>query len=67
LNIFGRLVLVDTATGAASWSASGPFTVGRGEYNGAATDFIPGAVSHVQAWNYALTPEEADALNRQLL
>ncbi|MEU0030046.1 LamG-like jellyroll fold domain-containing protein [Streptomyces sp. NPDC006335] len=59
--------LAATATGVASWSASGPFTVGRGEYNGAATDFTPGAVSHVQAWNYALTPEEADALNRQLL
>ncbi|WP_330268437.1 LamG-like jellyroll fold domain-containing protein [Streptomyces griseorubiginosus] len=59
--------LAATATGAVSWSSSGPFAVGRGKYDGAATDFTPGAVSHVQAWNYALTPEEADALNRQLL
>ncbi|WP_406166553.1 hypothetical protein OIE52_09320 [Streptomyces canus] len=59
--------LAATATGVTSWSSSGAFTVGRGRYNGAATDFVPGMVSHVQAWNYALTPEEADALNRQLL
>ncbi|MFF4119019.1 LamG-like jellyroll fold domain-containing protein [Streptomyces sp. NPDC001714] len=59
--------LAATLTGATSWSSSGAFTVGRGQYNGAATDFVPGAVSHVQAWNHALTPEEADALNRQLL
>lgn len=60
-------VLAATVTGATSWSSSGAFTVGRSQYNGAATDFVSGAVSHVQAWNYALTPEEADALNRQLL
>ncbi|MFJ3777523.1 LamG-like jellyroll fold domain-containing protein [Streptomyces sp. NPDC090075] len=60
-------VLAATVTGATSWSSPGAFTVGRSKYDGAATDFVPGAVSHVQAWNYALTPEEADALNRQLL
>ncbi|ALV38538.1 hypothetical protein AS200_13935 [Streptomyces sp. CdTB01] len=59
--------LAATATGVTSWSASGAFTVGEGRHDGASADFLPGAVSHVQAWNYALTPEEADALNWQLL
>lgn len=37
-----------------SWTGSGPLTVGRGLYNGAETDFFPGNISDVRAYNQLL-------------
>lgn len=43
--------------------ASGPFTVGRAQWNGQNTDFWDGAVDEVHAYDRALTAEEVSALH----
>jgi hypothetical protein len=55
-----------TSVPAITWISSGPFTIGRTRSNGAATDWWAGNLSNVQAWNYALTPDQVTALNQQI-
>lgn len=66
----GRLyvdgTLAATTTGVTPWAATGTFTVGRAKYNGNSTDYFPGALSDVQAWNYALTQDQVTALHQQI-
>ncbi|MDX6356397.1 MAG: hypothetical protein QOF98_3300 [Streptomyces sp.] len=58
--------LASTVIGVTSWNATGPFTVGRDKYNGTATDHLPATVGDVQAWNYALGPNQVTALYQQI-
>ncbi|MFF3919951.1 LamG-like jellyroll fold domain-containing protein [Streptomyces sp. NPDC001852] len=58
--------LAASATNVTSWSATNAFSIGRSKYNGNNTDFFPGAISDVQAWNYALTPNQVTALYQQI-
>ncbi|WP_405878781.1 hypothetical protein OG762_09155 [Streptomyces sp. NBC_01136] len=58
--------LAATATGVTSWNATNAFAIGRSLYNGSNTDFFPGLISTVQAWNYALTPNQVTALYQQI-
>jgi hypothetical protein len=58
--------LTATATGVTSWSSANAFAIGRSLYNGGNTDFFPGLISTVQAWNYALTPNQVTALYQQI-
>jgi hypothetical protein len=46
-------VLAGSATFTPSWSATGPFTVGRDIVNGTQGDFFPGLISDVRAYNDA--------------
>ena len=58
--------LAATATDVTSWNAANAFTIGRSLYNATDTDFFPGLISTVQAWNYALTPNQIIALYQQI-
>ncbi|WP_329568476.1 LamG-like jellyroll fold domain-containing protein [Kitasatospora sp. NBC_01266] len=49
-------------TGISPWVAGGSLTVGADLVNGQPADFLPGPVTQVQAWNYALTGGQAQAL-----
>ncbi|MCX3058344.1 LamG-like jellyroll fold domain-containing protein [Streptomyces beihaiensis] len=66
----GRLyvngTLAATVTGVTPWSATGPFTVGRAKWAGSGTDYLPGKISDVQAWNYTLTGDQVSALYKQI-
>ncbi|MFR0359253.1 LamG-like jellyroll fold domain-containing protein [Streptomyces sediminimaris] len=66
----GRLyvngTLAATVTGVTPWASTGTFTVGRAKFNGSASDYLPGEVSNVQAWNYALTGDQVSALYKQI-
>ncbi|MFI1105246.1 LamG domain-containing protein [Streptomyces melanogenes] len=44
---------------------AGSLVIGRGKFQGKATDFWPGAVSDVHAYHRALTPAEAAALAKR--
>ncbi|MFI1035873.1 LamG-like jellyroll fold domain-containing protein [Streptomyces sp. NPDC020951] len=66
----GRLyvggALAATTTGVTPWSSTGSFTVGRALYDGNQTDYLPGMVSDVQAWNYTLSANQITALYQQI-
>ncbi len=51
---------------AASWTATGPVSIGRTKWNGTSSDWFEGDISDVQAWNYALTPSQITALYQQI-
>jgi hypothetical protein len=53
-------------TGITPWAATGSLTVGSAQYNAAQTDFFPGSISGLQAWNYTLTAPQVTALYQQL-
>lgn len=46
------------------FGTSGPFAIGRGKWNGSLTDWFPGQISDVEAFNYTLTPAEVTALDQ---
>ncbi|MEZ3178144.1 glycoside hydrolase family 2 [Streptomyces pimonensis] len=52
-----------TVKGGPNHVASGPFTVGRAQWNGRHTDFWDGAVDEVHAYDRVLTAEEVSALH----
>ncbi|WP_236653615.1 LamG-like jellyroll fold domain-containing protein [Streptacidiphilus melanogenes] len=58
--------LAASQTGVTPWSATGVLNLGADQYNGAMTDYFPGSVSDLQAWNYALTPNQITALYQQI-
>jgi hypothetical protein len=58
--------LADTATGVTTINATGPFTLGRGQYNAAPSDYLPGTISTTHTFNYALTPYQVTALYQQI-
>ncbi|MBS2966669.1 LamG domain-containing protein [Actinocrinis puniceicyclus] len=58
--------LAATATGITEWQSTGAFTVGRDLYNGNPTDYFPGEISNLQAFNYALSAPQITALHDQI-
>jgi YD repeat-containing protein len=54
--------LSGSGTNTAPWSASGPLTIGQARYAGKATDFLPGKVADVQAYQRALSASDVSAL-----
>ncbi|MEV4627811.1 LamG-like jellyroll fold domain-containing protein [Micromonospora sp. NPDC049523] len=40
------------------WSSKGAFTIGRGKYAGQLSDYWPGSINDVQAYQQALTPAQ---------
>ncbi|MEV0074440.1 MULTISPECIES: LamG domain-containing protein [unclassified Amycolatopsis] len=58
--------LAQTVTDVTGWNATGPFTIGRGKYGSTSTFYFPGSISHLQAWNYTLTPTQVTALAQQI-
>ncbi|WP_268982802.1 LamG-like jellyroll fold domain-containing protein [Streptomyces sp. HF10] len=58
--------LAATVTGITPWASTGPFTVGSAKYNGAMSDYFPGTLSDVQAWNYTLGADQVTALYDQI-
>lgn len=54
-------VLARSVAHGARWQASGGFQIGRGKWNGAATDFFPGAIADVRAFDHALGDAEIAA------
>ncbi|HEX5114176.1 MAG TPA: LamG-like jellyroll fold domain-containing protein [Pseudonocardiaceae bacterium] len=44
------------------WQPTGPLSIGAS----LGTGFLPGSVSDIEAWNYALTPNETSALFQQI-
>ncbi len=66
----GRLyvngTLAATITGITPWTSTGPFTIGSAKYNGTETDYFPGTLSNIQAWNYTLNTDQITALYDQI-
>jgi hypothetical protein len=58
--------LAGTATDNAPWAAAGALALGRGKANGTVTDFFPGELSGVEAFNYALTGAQITALYQRI-
>lgn len=58
--------LAATTTGITSWNATNPFTIGRDLQAGTNSDYFPGQISNVQAWNYTLNADQAAALHQQI-
>lgn len=54
IQLYVNGVLAGSTAYTPTWSATGPFTVGRDLYNGAQTDFFPGLISDVRAYNDTL-------------
>ncbi|WP_327011768.1 DUF5127 domain-containing protein [Dactylosporangium sp. NBC_01737] len=55
LRLYVNGVLAGTAAKGAAWAASGAFAIGRGKWNGATADFLPGQVDQVRVWSRALS------------
>ncbi|GAA2707818.1 LamG-like jellyroll fold domain-containing protein [Micromonospora olivasterospora] len=51
-----------TKTGVSPWSATGPFTIGCGRFNGVCSDSFNGKISDVQAYQKALSAAEIGQL-----
>lgn len=51
-----------TATDSTPFTSSGGFTIGRGQYNASATDWLNGQAANVQAYNRVLSASEVSAL-----
>lgn len=43
---------------APAWRATGAFTIGRSKWNGSPSDFWPGAIDEVKAWDRSLSVDE---------
>ncbi|MFC1432489.1 LamG-like jellyroll fold domain-containing protein [Streptacidiphilus sp. N1-3] len=54
--------LTGTQTGVTTWNAPGAFTLGSDLTAGTQTDFLAGSLSTVQAYDYAITANQASAL-----
>jgi Concanavalin A-like lectin/glucanases superfamily len=63
LDLYVNGQLAGTAVDKTPFATSGPFAIGRGKWNGSPTDWFPGQISDVEAFNYTLTPAEVTALN----
>jgi hypothetical protein len=60
LYVNGRLA--GTAVNKTPFATTGVTAIGRGKYNGVATDWFPGELSDVEAFGYTLTPAEVTAI-----
>ena len=62
MDLYVNGVLAGTAVNTTPFATSGVTAIGRGKYEGAATDFFPGELSDVEAFGYPLTPAEVSAI-----
>jgi len=61
LYVNGQLAGATAHTG--PWNATGPFAVGRGRYNGAPADYLPGgSIDQLRVWKRALSDSDVRAL-----
>ncbi|HEY0807370.1 MAG TPA: LamG-like jellyroll fold domain-containing protein, partial [Pseudonocardiaceae bacterium] len=58
--------LTGTATNTTPINATGTLAIGRGQTTAAPTDYFPGTLSNIAAWNYTLTPTQITALYQQV-
>jgi hypothetical protein len=66
LALYVNGTLAGTATDTATWAANGPLVIGSEQNATTSTNFLPGSLSDVSAFNYALTPTQIMALNQQI-
>jgi hypothetical protein len=64
LRLYVNGLLAGKATVPVPWNATGNLVVGRGKYNGAATDFFSGDVDEVRVWNRIVYCPEIASLAR---
>ena len=62
MSLYVNGTLAGTGTNTTPWAATGALHVG----SAGASNFFPGQISNVQAFNYALTPNQITALNQQI-
>ncbi|WP_231607946.1 LamG-like jellyroll fold domain-containing protein [Streptacidiphilus albus] len=68
MSLYVNGTLVGTGTDTTPWAANGPLLIGGadgGNTPGTVADF-PGSISNVQAFNYALAPNQVTALYQQI-
>lgn len=58
--------LVGTTTGITNWAANGTMIIGADQYDAMITDYFPGEISNVQAFNYVLSAPQVTALYKQI-
>jgi hypothetical protein len=66
LSLYVNGTLATTTTNITPVNATGPLAIGRGQSNATPTDYFPGSLSTIQAWNYTLTPIQIAALYQQI-
>jgi YD repeat-containing protein len=54
--------LSGTATATAPWAASGPLSIGRGQFSGSPTDLVHGQIADVQVYQRVLSAPEVASL-----
>ena len=64
LDLYVNGKLEGTAVDTTPFATPGPFAIGRGKWNGSLTDWFPGQISDVEAFNYTLSPGEVTALDQ---
>ncbi|WP_282205905.1 LamG-like jellyroll fold domain-containing protein [Kitasatospora fiedleri] len=62
LKLYVNGTLAASGTNTTPWQATGQFTIGRALWLGNPTDYLPGQVRNVQAYQRALPPDEVSAL-----
>lgn len=66
MSLYVNGTLAGTATDTTPIDATGVLAIGRGQTNTTPTDYFPGELSTVNAWNYTLTPTQITALYQQV-
>jgi hypothetical protein len=62
LRVYVNGVLSGTAAYTGAWNATGHTVIGRGRWNGAATDHFPGAIDQVRVYSRALSDSDIGVL-----
>ncbi|MFI9384800.1 LamG-like jellyroll fold domain-containing protein [Kutzneria sp. NPDC052558] len=62
MSLYVNGTLAGTATDTTPYKATGPLTIGRGQFNATATDFFPGQIGNVQVYQRQLSPAEISTL-----
>jgi hypothetical protein len=62
LRIYVNGALAGTAAHTGAWHATGGTQIGRGRWNGAATDFFPGSIDDVRVYSRALSDDDVRTL-----
>ena len=65
-SIYENGALAGSVSVPSTFNAAGPLAIGRGMYGGVQEYYWHGNLSDVQAWNYALTPDQVTALYKQI-
>jgi hypothetical protein len=62
IRLYVNGIRVSSVAKSAAWNATGTFTVGRGRWNGAPVDYLPGQVDQLKVWSRALSDSDVRAL-----